>query len=284
MYTEKNIKSHIAVIRNFLNYILHHDVCPEYKDDINAARATCDLAEKQLWCCTLAAAWMTGDFNIACSTLFGGYYEHLYVGDQDWAKGIDLDPGMSPDTARKVLKAGLAAQGTDEIIQAFKSQTSRKEARVVTTTSTGFEVLELIFADQDVLALYEKVPGRKPLGKMKVQTWYNPALPSEDLTEEEEAVGVSKPAKQYELWLEDEVLEHCFVGMKFVAVIRELSFGVTYFDTVTGIYCSFYDVLPNERMIGWREHVYLPPREKIRQGDEAEEHGNNGDVNASLED
>ena len=63
----------------------------------------------------------------------------------------------------------------------------------------------------------------------------------------------------------DEILKKCFVGMKFITVVKELSFGVLYFDSLLGIFCSFCKVLPNEEMIGWREPetTWLPMREKI---------------------
>ena len=272
----------MAVIRNFLNYLLHHDVCPEYNDQINAARATCNLAEKELFECSSAAALMPGDFNKACSAIFGGYYENLYVGDAEWAKGIDFDPGMSPEKARKILKTGLAAQGDDKIIDAFKRQTLEKQSRVINAFRTGLEITEIICADQEVLALYKNVPACKPLGKLKVKTWYRLG-PQEDLTEEEEALQIPKPVREYDLWVEDELLQYCFVGMKFEATLRELSFGVYYFDTLASTHCSFYTVLPNELMIGWKEHVYLPPREKNVEGIEVKAYEGDEETNAEFE-
>ena len=260
LITEKQIKSRIAVIRNFLNYLLHHDVCPEYKDQINAARATCDLAEKELWSISQAASLVPGDFNVACSTLFGGYYENAYVGDQEWAKGLSLNAGMSPEKARKVFKFGLAAHGDDETVKEYTYHVSSHQVRVVEVINTGLEITELIPGDKDVQELYANFPGLNPIGKLKGKTWYRPAPREEDLTEEEEANPPPKQIKEYTLWVEDKVLAKCFVGMKLEVVIRKLSFGVYYLDNVPAIYCSFYDVLPNEFMLGWREHVYLEPR------------------------
>ena len=268
--TEKQIKSYTSIIRNFLNYLLHHDVCPEYKDQINAARATCDLAEKELWGCRQTSAWLPGDFNTACSTIFGGYYENMYIGDQDWAKDLDVYKGMSTETAKRVFKTGLAAQATDEVVSAFSAKSKEKELLVVSTTDTGLEVTDIIKADQDILEMYAALkPTLKPLGRMKAKTWFNPTLPKEDLTEQEKVAAATAPPeiKEYELWVEDEILEKCFVGMKFDATLRELNFGVLYFDTVIGVHCSFYTLLPNELMIGWREPgPRLPMREKNVDG------------------
>jgi len=34
------------------------------------------------------------------------------------------------------------------------------------------------------------------------------------------------------------------------------------------VFCSFYTMLPNELMLGWREHKYLPPRTTMKDGRE----------------
>ena len=289
--TEKQIKSCTAIIRNFLNYLLHHDVCPEYKDQILAARSTCDLAGKELWACKQASAWLPGDFNTACSTIFGGYYQNMYIGDQEWAKDIDIYKGMSTETAKTIFKAGLAAQATDSVFEDFNAKTKEKNLGVTSTIATGLEVMDILKADKDVLGMYAaQKPSLKPLGKMKARTWYNPTLPEEDLTEEEEVVTAIAPkeVKVYELWIEDEVLEKCFVGMKFDVTVRELNFGVLYFDTIIGVHCSFYCMLPNELMIGWKEPgPRLPKREKTVDGemhDAHEEEEEEDDVNHTNED
>ena len=249
------------MVRNFLNYLLHHDVCPEYKDQINAARVSCDRAEKELWVIAQLSDQMPGDFNKACSTIFGGFYESSYTQDQTWAQGVELHFGMRPETARKMFKTGLAAQGTDETIEQFQRQESEQSVHVTSTLTTGLEVTEIIFADAEIRALYDdQKMGSKCLGRMKARTWDNPAAAGEDLTEEEEATAAPKEIKTYEFWVEDSLLQKLCVGMKFETTVRQLSFGISYLDAITATYCSFYQVLPNEKYLGWREHEYLPPR------------------------
>ena len=112
--------------------------------------------------------------------------------------------------------------------------------------------------------------GLSPLGRLMIKVWHNPFLPPKDLTEDEEAeeAELRKVHKSYELWIEDSVLAHCFVGMKFDATIRHLSFGIYYLDSWQWGYCTFYTVLPNELMLGFKKHRYLPPRPKKTGGDE----------------
>lgn len=78
---------------------------------------------------------------------------------------------------------------------------------------------------------------------------------TEDFTEAEESAHANtlKTDKIYEFWVEDEFLRTCFPGMKIDATVKELSIGISYFDAIQGIYCSFFDISTNQRMTGWRQ-------------------------------
>lgn len=289
LWNQEAIKLRVAVVRNFLNYLLHHDVCPEYNSQIYAARDSCDQADKELWLVVQASRLLPGKFNTACSEIFGGFLQGLYIGDKDWAKGFKSDgPGISAEMARKTFKTGLIARASEETLKLFKKQDDANKIKIMSETETGLEVTELISAEEEVLELYESAHGKglKPLGRLKAKTWYFPGAPDEDLTDEDltdeedvAAASATQETKEYEFWVEDEVLQKCFVGMKFITVVKELSFGVLYFDSLLGVYCSFYEVLPNEEMIGWREpeKTWLPMREKVEfenmEGEEAEDDG-----------
>ena len=93
------------------------------------------------------------------------------------------------------------------------------------------------------------------LGKLLTKTWHTSFAPVEDLTEAEEVALANAPkeTKLYELWIEDDVLCHCFPGMKLDVTVTELSIGISYFDKIHGIYCSFFDISANQRMADWRE-------------------------------
>ncbi|MCJ1318946.1 hypothetical protein MMC15_004278 [Xylographa vitiligo] len=273
MESEQQIKSHVAVIRNFLNYLLHHDVCPEYKDQIDAARDTCNVAEKQLFSISQACRLLPGDFNKACSVIFGGQYQGSYIGDYEWTKSLNFDKGMSEDQARRIFLAGLAAHGDNEVYAKYNKHVTKKKARIVEHIATNLEIVEMECANPEILSYYNSkdnpVKGLLPLGILRVKTWKNLEDPPEDLTEEEELERAGKPQeiKTYTFWVEDHVMSKLFVGMKLTAHVYKLSFGVWFLDTVLGAYCSFYRVLPNEKMLGWKEHKYLPPRAVNRPPD-----------------
>lgn len=68
----EQIQLQCAVMRNFYNYLLHHDVCPEYEDEIFAARKVVDDAKTQLVAIHHLSRLVPGDFNVSCSVLLDG--------------------------------------------------------------------------------------------------------------------------------------------------------------------------------------------------------------------
>lgn len=218
------------------------------------------------------APLLPGDFNMACSEIFGGSYQGTYSADRAWMGDLEtqFSVGISPERAPHVFKIGLAANASDEMFPKYKQQLDDKTCKITKVENTGLEVTEIVPANETVLNLYgqEQCKGLKPIGKLKAKTWFSPNAPEEDLTEEEEAhLKANPPAlKDYEFWVEEEVLGKCVVGMKFEATVRETSFGLTFFDAFQSVHCSFYDVLPNELMADWREieEQWLPMKKNRR--------------------
>ena len=266
---EGQLKSYIAVIRNFLNYLLHHDVCQEYNGQINSARAICDLAEKELWKVRKASWALPGDFNIACSTLFGGCYQGLYAGDQEWAKGMELTVGMSDQVAWRTFKFGIAALGYNQA-ERFADLAISSNNRIVKTKMTGLEVTKITYADEDTRQFYkDQEPGLRVLGKLYAKDWKCPTTAGEDLTDDEKARPPPE-LEEYEFWVEEAVLDVCFVGMKMEGTVRDLNCGVQFLDQVQAVYSSFFTFLPNERMIGWKDPVLISADGEGKGDDEGE--------------
>lgn len=194
--------------------------------------------------------------------IFGGSFHGTYIGDQEWAKDIEMPDQMSPDTARTVFKIALVAHASEEVWEKYNAQSKERSIRVTEAFDTSFEVTELIFPGNEVLNIY-KTPGAtgiKPVGKIRVKTWFNPNDYEKDLTEEEEQaeaaareIKESDAKNEYEFWIDEELLSCLDVGTKMTTKVHRTSFGVDYFDSVQAVYCSFYTLLPNEEIIGWRE-------------------------------
>ena len=263
--SEAKLKKLTHVIRNFLNYLLHHDVCPEYKDQIHAAKQTCDIAEVQLWTIRQAIALMPGPFNKACSVLFGGQYVNFLP---DKEKEFVSDFEMSRTRANEIFTGGMAAYGTIELIEKYNEATQSGVPLLARTVRSFLEVTGIKFSDRETRELYEDPVMRavtlEPVGKLLAKTWYCPADCPEDLTEEEEAerAKTGRPVEEYEFWIEDSILEKLFVGLKFEADIRELTFGIKFFDTAFNFLPAFYQYIPNDLMSDWREHKLVPRRDE----------------------
>lgn len=263
------------VLSNFMNYLLHHDVCPEYAADILAARNLCKTATAELWACAEAQRWLPGDFNIACSTLFDGAYAHLYNGVTSWMpedSGVQGFVGMTEDIAGEVVKFAIAGAGSEELYQKWSGMANANiPMRVVEVhKAVGFEIIAIEQVDPETKVFYkEHSADYRPVGKIRAKPWTNPDGPPEDLTKEERELlkrpkenaktgdgsgeEVEGATNMYEFFIEEVVLQHLFVGMKMEATVRRVNCGIWFFDEMLRAFCSFDTYLCNELMLGWKE-------------------------------
>jgi len=262
--TEKEITTYGLVIRNFLNYVLQHAVCPEYTQDIMAARKICDLAVKELWAIKQLQKKLPGDFNVAASILYGGRYEGIHISNQAWAKEdpdyeeyLTVNQGFSNAEAERIFKTALAYAGTDDMFLAHM----KPDVSIVKTERKFYEIVAIRHPDEETVKDYKNVknlqgePGYiKALGVLKLKAWEGPGLDEEDCTDDEGTPAAkAEDSKPQGLWLEDEILELCYPGLKLELIVHELSSGVKFFDAVMGLHCSFHTFLPNEKMLHWKD-------------------------------
>ncbi|EEH06616.1 conserved hypothetical protein [Histoplasma capsulatum G186AR] len=289
--TEALVDMATGTIRNFLNYILLHDVCPEYTENILAARAVCDVAKVELWKAQQANCWAPGNFNMACSTLFGGHFYGFYTGDQAWSKEAGAE-GMADSVARKVVKFAIAGVGSYEQAVRFRSLANANELKATCVNETGFEVIAITPVNNDVRDFYKQyAPDLQPVGKLRAKPWRNPGLPAEDLPPNQNYGAYHSPPfsaiDEYEFFVEESMLKFCFAGMKVETSVWELNCGFQYFDNVMAVYCSFYTILLNENMIGWKEPRDLRSDVIVPHNSEAETQvggGDEGQVRAEEDD
>ena len=208
---------------------------------------------------------LPGEFNVACSTVFGGYYSDMYIGDQDWVNKEDTNTlGLSGSKARRVVAMALALYTPGEGLSSQKAikQPAYDEQQVVEWDEAAtLEVAELVPPDSQVLDFYGQFKdGLKPLGKLRCRHWEaEDDLEDEDLPPDVRTVD---PHKTYEFLVEDDVLRWCFKGMKIEGTVCKLSGGFQFLDKITEVRCSFYNPLPNELAQKWREPLYIPREEQ----------------------
>lgn len=272
--TEAEIKAVTTLLSNFMNYLLHHDVCPEYGEAILAARQCCTKATKELWSTCQARRWLPGDFNIACSTLFDGAYSKRYDGHTSWAEGGGGFVGQTDDQARQIVKFAVACAGSEEQYQLWYEKAMANEIKATKVRKEiGLEVTEIVPPDGETRDFYkQKTKDFRPVGKMRTRAWKDPSAPPDDLTPEEQALRKEAWVKErsaigemtrggeedeYEFFLEEAVLQHLFVGMKLEATVRTLNCGICFIDEVFNAYPSFDTYLPNDRLYGYKKPKYL---------------------------
>ncbi|KAI5294332.1 hypothetical protein KEM52_004238 [Ascosphaera acerosa] len=292
--TAKEVNKVTGVLRSFLNYLLYHNVCPEYADNILAARNVVDEAQTELLKIHEAALWSPGDFNMACSTLFGGELMGSYTGDAEWRKeaGDNIERegvmGLPTDAARKIVMYAIAGAGTEEQALLFREKATENSVEAVKLEDVAaFEVVDIVQPDEEVKAFYaESAPDLQIVGKVKARVWEDPAEPPEDCEQptglgdsnDGGAVDYGVPGGgqginnawdyDFEFLVDEGLLRFVFRGMKLRADVWELEGcgGLYYFDKVVGIYCSFYTVLNNGLMNGWKE-----PRPYVKAAVDADE-------------
>lgn len=285
-YTTASVKRSTQVMRSFYNYLLSHSVCPEYRSDILAARSICDQADIELPAIRAAGLALPGSFNIAVSTIVGGYYAgqsdgHPSWDDTDysvnWPGEMAARVGMKTEEAHVVFKMGVVVYGTDEQYELVQEQ-GIQSIKKVREEEVGLCVTSIELASPDVLAIYaEQNKSWKhkltltPLGKLRCEEWKVPSFDTWDLPHD---VPKKPKYSTYEFWVDDEFLAECFVGMKLEAKVMELNCGLWVLDSVMNVHCSFYTKLVNELVVDskWKEVRYLKSKEtQTMEAQEAEE-------------
>ncbi|KAF2143749.1 uncharacterized protein K452DRAFT_350177 [Aplosporella prunicola CBS 121167] len=280
-YDVANLRVASTVLRNFYRYLLHHDACPEYEKDIRSAIAVCNLADEEYPRVVEAATNLPDQFNVACGALFGGHYNDSYAKFGNWDTVNNGDNGSlvgnsSVEKARVYFKAGIAMFGNDAQFDAiehdFERITSTGPANNMIFEITGTEhptdeTLEFVAAEN---AKNTQGIHLKPLGKLLCKHWevsdfMMPDLPAWHIKQLEEA----KTGKTFELWVETDILQRCFVGMKMQAIVRQLSIDLQYLDQVIEVKPSFYACLPNEQFWYWRQPKFVGDDEGAEGGTNA---------------
>jgi len=256
-YNEEVVKTATNVLRNFYNYLLLHDVCQEYKDQLLAAREVCSLAEEELINLCVIDRCLPGGFNTACSTLHEGSFAgvHRTVKSSDGWESVGGNVGLSDEEAKMIFRAGVAAYGTDEQYNKAEAAVNDKGTgfKAVAEEQLGLEVVRVEFADAEARAMYEHGHLANTyvhaMGKLHCKRWAVPFAPPSDLPLH--ATGVM--ADTFEFLVEDETLKLCYPGMKMEAVVKELDGGIRWIDRIDATFPSFFLWVQNERIREWKE-------------------------------
>ncbi|RKF78326.1 putative argonaute sirna chaperone arc complex subunit arb1 [Golovinomyces cichoracearum] len=251
------------VIKNFLKYVLYHKVCPEYTADIVAACKIGDIAEKELWAIQKIASNLPGDFNVAASIIFGGRYSNVWQSEFREDENNDEENNssglkFSHARAELIFMAAVTISGGKDHF----TRTTNSLLEIIKTEKKYFEVVEIHRPDDLTIERYQNFKDKqgkiglvKPLGAVKLKRWVNPQLEEEeDFTDDESHEEDDEPEFE-SFWLEEEILQELFIGLKLELIVKELNIGIKFIDSFNSLYCSFHTYLPNEKMAGYKEPV-----------------------------
>lgn len=271
----------IDTILNFLRYIQHHDVCPEYEDNLAQARNICEQARSELPSIGKVIAAMPGDFNLACQVLFcstgKASSDHLGTVDSDTvyyeAKPFDgvehtnsWDSGIiAPENfdAERVFKATISIHQPGLIDRVL--QHNENPIRVVKIYDEAFVVKEIVAPSEDIINVYDGIKNKagktrtvKPIGRVVL-------VPTiiEDGWDNNPTLAEGRPdGEPVSIYLEHTTLASLKEDMKLRVTICQLSIGgssggggLAFIKACYEILPTFHTFLPQSLMMH-----YKPPR------------------------
>ena len=263
--TKEKVDLVTSTLERFMDYLLQHDVCPEYADEILETRNFCRDATDEIWSCVDAQRWLPGDFNIACSTLFGGNYGRDYDGETYWgdmekASG-NVFVGQTAEEATQIFGYALAGAASEEVFRRYYSlwQGEEKEEglRVVQIIKDhNFKIIDLVDPTADCKDMYKQNTEKyRPVGKMIARAWKNPLAPPEDLSDDDEQDLTAEESlgEVYIFFIEEIIMQNLSVGQTISATVHKLNCGVWFFDEFTQIHPDFDTLLMNGIMEDYKE-------------------------------
>ena len=272
MYDAKAIEKAAALVKNFLNYVLAHDACPEHTANIMAARNVCDIAPQEMRATHELLAELPGSFNGAASSLFcNSEGEGRLRGADNLTSPDNFDQWVifrltvlevSTNTTARAKLASLDA-GDASALCAIDTQEREYEVREVRRPRVKYKkMLEEQLLQQGLGGDAVKPAGRAVLGPAIIAHGRHGA-PRPD---EVEADLAAQPGEEF--LLEDGLLAKLEPGMKLRLVTCGLALlsnaggknveqdlGLRFIKEALDARVSFDTFLPQSLMVHWRDPV-----------------------------
>jgi len=295
--TRDKVELVTTTTERFLDYLMQHDVCPEFNDEVLETRNLCREATDEMWSCAEAQRWLPGQFNMACSTLYGSLgqnFDGTTVWGGDTQDGSAVFVGLTEEEADTIMRYAVAGAADQEVYEKYfqlsLAEDDEGELEVVKVIEGhGFEIIDLQDPTADCKDFYKaNCATYRPPGRVIARAWKDPEAAPEDLTAEEKKAAESEhsPSEVYVFFVEEIVLQHLSVGQRILATVRQLNCGIWFFDEFTKIYPEFDLYLLNELMEDYKEPRYFPNAyvpgapgwNTVQKGDERADPGHDDDV------
>ncbi|KAI1755271.1 hypothetical protein F4782DRAFT_442631 [Xylaria castorea] len=250
MYDAKAIQLAADLVKNFLNYVIMQDVCPEYKRNIISARNVCDIAPTELRYIHELVPQLPGAFNLTARSLFceGGVRNTDEDRNYEALVSFRLTALFSP--------SGVGAKQYKDQIRKHEDPTMIK---VISTTEQTYQVLGIErprhkdkntvdkqLAEMDLNFKLRLVGCLRVAPAIIAHGWGN--MPRSD----EVDFGNTE---EVEFLLEDELLAMFEIGMKIHMTVCKLNVGLHFIKEVHDLRVSFDTFLPQYLMANWKDPV-----------------------------
>lgn len=240
----------VSVVESFLRYVLQHDVCPEYEDDIKGALEVCAKAMVE-WPDLMTLEYkLPGAFNWAANGLFGDTKDY---GEDD--ERSEEEKQLEKDAEKVIFFASLAM--SEPAIFASLSKGEHEVAREFTCT---VQVASIHRPEADIVDQVKRLQiGDKPLPILSAigKATFTQTIIESDMIERK---GDNPFAEdKLTLYFEDVHLALLKPGMRMRLEVCELDTGFCFAKRLYDAVPSFYKFLPQELM-----RFYKPPQENER--------------------
>ena len=270
-----------ALIKNFLNYVLAHDACPEYAANIMAARNICDVAPREMRATHELLAGLPGAFNGAATALFceppeEGGVQGRVRGADDLSNPENFDHWVAfrltllEASTNATARAKIAAlnPGDASALRAIDTREQEYEVRELRRPRAKYKkMLEAQLVAQGLGSDAVKPAGRVVLGPAIIAHGRH-GVPRPDEAEVEAELA-ARPGEEF--LLEDELLAKLEPGMKLRLVTcglalrsggkqeqekeKEEDLGLRFIKEARDARVSFDTFLPQSLMAHWRDPV-----------------------------
>ncbi|RCI09850.1 hypothetical protein L249_3984 [Ophiocordyceps polyrhachis-furcata BCC 54312] len=231
------------LIENFLRYVKHHDVCPEYQQDVDRALLLCADARREWQTLDNLRGSFPGRFHLAASHLFSPPSDSHGWACTSFSHTDQLDH-------KAVFYSACALLGETEALAAAKrGSTAVAREYSCTLQVVSIEQPSVGLADRFRSLFIDQVQHHpSPIGK----AFFKPATiedgwirPTTDVPDDEAGTW---------LYFEKSILDCLKPGTKMALTIVELSVGIRFVKAWSNLVPTYYTFLPQVLM----KHYKMP--------------------------
>ena len=242
-----DIRMGIDVVLNFLKYVDRHDVCPEYAANIKQAQEVCLLALEEAPAIEALVELLPGHFNTALRMLHGTDHkdEHL---------GFVYNQAI-PDPKHSKLSVAVTLSTLMPHDDRFHTPA---EWYVIDTHELTFEIMAITLPDDGVRAKFKTI-NEHFHGETDIQPCGTITAAPLILRDGWDTTRTTTPrefdGEDTQFILEEDILRHLKEGMMLDLCVCTLNVGLRFIKYVKAVKPTYYEFLPQELMLNYKEPV-----------------------------